>query len=97
MFDIVEGSFIWNAEKERLNRERHGVDFRTAIRAFGDPARLIMKDEEHSAKEARFFCIGRLDQGILTVRFTYRAEMIRIIGAGYWRKGKSHYETQTRS
>ncbi len=30
--------------------------------------------------------------GILTVRFTYRGETIRILGAGYWRKGKRIYE-----
>lgn len=30
--------------------------------------------------------------GILTVRFTYRGSVIRIFGAGYWRKGKAIYE-----
>ena len=34
--------------------------------------------------------------GILTVRFTYRNQRIRIIGAGYWRRGKKIYE-QTNS
>jgi hypothetical protein len=28
----------------------------------------------------------------MTVRFTYRSEVIRIFGAGYWRKGKQIYE-----
>ena len=32
--------------------------------------------------------------GILTVRFTYRAGVIRIIVAGYWRKGKQIYERE---
>ncbi|MEI7674811.1 MAG: BrnT family toxin, partial [bacterium] len=30
--------------------------------------------------------------GIATVRFTKRNSHIRIIGAGYWRKGKNIYE-----
>jgi hypothetical protein len=30
----------------------------------------------------------------MTVRFTWRAGRIRIIGAGYWRKGKKIYEQQ---
>lgn len=30
----------------------------------------------------------------MTVRFTYREESIRIIGAGYWRKGKKIYEQE---
>jgi hypothetical protein len=36
----------------------------------------------------------RAGEGILTVRFTYRREVIRIIGAGYWRKGREIYERE---
>jgi uncharacterized protein len=35
-----------------------------------------------------------MGEGILTVRFTYQDEVIRIIGAGYWRKGKRIYEEE---
>lgn len=35
-----------------------------------------------------------LPGGIMTVRFTYRNNKIRIIGAGYWRKGKKLYEEE---
>jgi hypothetical protein len=28
----------------------------------------------------------------LTVRFTYRGDVIRLFGAGYWRKGRRIYE-----
>jgi len=34
--------------------------------------------------------------GVLTVRFTYRNNRIRIIGAGFWRKGKDIYEKQNK-
>lgn len=44
--------------------------------------------------EARLFCIGRTERGILTVRFSYRGETIRIIGAGHWRKGRKTYEKE---
>ena len=49
-------------------------------------------------KEQMFYCFGsnREGTGILTVRFTYRNQRIRIIGAGYWRRGKKIYE-QTNS
>jgi hypothetical protein len=30
----------------------------------------------------------------MTVRFTYGKSKIRIIGAGYWRKGKKIYEKE---
>lgn len=56
------------------------------------PQRVIAKDETHSQTEERFYCFGEVDGGVLAVRFTYRASVIRIIGAGYWRKGKTIYE-----
>jgi hypothetical protein len=37
---------------------------------------------------------GRVDEGIMAVRFTYRGHIIRIFGAGYWRKGRKIYEDQ---
>lgn len=39
----------------------------------------------------RYYCIGKVEVGIMPVRFTYRKNKIRIIGAGYWRKGKDIY------
>lgn len=62
--------------------------------AFADPKRVIAQDTAHSAKERRYFCFGRVGEGILTVRFTYRAGVVRIFGAGYWRKGKVIYERE---
>jgi len=57
-----------------------------------DPKREIYVDSEHSKQEERFFCVGKVANRVMTVRFTYRQEIIRIIGAGYWRKGKGYYE-----
>lgn len=89
-------SFIWDFDKELVNIDKHGVDFVTAARAFKDPKRKIYIDSKHSKKEERFFCIGKVDDEVLTVRFTYRADKIRIIGAGYWRKGERYYEKKTK-
>ena len=53
------------------------------------PAKFDLSSmQAHSGEEPRLLCIGRTERGILTVRFTYRGETIRIIGAGYWRKGR---------
>jgi uncharacterized DUF497 family protein len=77
-----------------LNRRKHGVGFERAQHAFLDPNRVIAEDLGHSAKEQRYFCFGFVDSGVLTVRFTFRGERIRIIGAGHWRKGKAIYEQE---
>ena len=68
------------------------VDFATAQLAFGDRKRVIA--ERHSSREKRCFCFGQVGGGVLTVRFTYRAGVIRIIGAGYWRKGRQVYDRE---
>jgi uncharacterized protein len=86
--------FEWDSAKDKHNQQKHGVPFAVAQYAFGDPARVILFDEGHSGAEQRFYCLGMVGGGILTVRFTYRDRVIRIFGAGYWRKGKKLYEEQ---
>lgn len=86
--------FEWDESKDKDNQKKHEVSFSVAQYAFLDPQRVIVEDLAHSAGEDRFYCIGRVGEGIMTVRFTYRAAVIRIIGAGYWRKGRKIYEEQ---
>jgi uncharacterized DUF497 family protein len=86
--------FEWDAVKDAENRGKHGVAVSLAQYAFADPRRVIAEDRAHSETEQRYFCFGEVEDGILTVRFTYRGGVIRIIGAGYWRKGKEIYERE---
>ena len=86
--------FDWDPEKDAENQRKHGVSFGRAQYAFADPKRVIAKDVSHSQTEDRYYCFGEVDGGVPTVRFTYRASVIRIIGAGYWRKGKATYERE---
>ena len=88
------GNFIWNIEKEKSNIDKHKVDFITASEAFFDKNQIIVIDEKHSSKEKRYFCLGKVNSKIITVRFTYRNNLIRIYGAGYWRKGRALYEKE---
>jgi len=90
--EVKRSSFVWDSVKELTNVVKHSVDFSTAARVFKDPNRKIYTDAKHGKKEERFFCIGKVDNRTLTVRFTYRQRRIRIIGAGYWRKGARYYE-----
>lgn len=91
---MAKTEFEWDAEKDALNQEKHGVSFALAQYAFADLRRVIAKDDTHSQSEERFYCFGEVDGGVLTVRFTYRVATIRIIGAGYWRKGKAIYDRE---
>jgi len=88
--------FEWDSAKDELNQNKHGVSFAMAQLAFLDLNRVILEDLEHSDDEKRFYCLGRVSDGIMTVRFTYRNNKIRIIGAGYWRKGKKIYEEENK-
>jgi uncharacterized DUF497 family protein len=93
---VIKSHFDWDEDKDAENQAKHGVSFSLAQRAFLDPKRVIMKDMTHSHAEERYYCVGRVEDGIVTVRFTYRESLIRIIGAGYWRKGRKIYEKQNR-
>ena len=95
MTEKQSGSFVWDLAKERINFEKHGIDFAMASKAFVDPKRKIYRDARHSADEERFFCIGRVGDEIVTVRFTFRGEKIRVIGAGRWRGGRRRYEKES--
>ena len=91
----MRAEFDWDPLKDAENRRKHGVSFAQAQQAFLDPQRLIAQDLRHSQLESRFYCFGRVGYRVMTVRFTYRGAVIRIIGAGYWRRGRRVYETQS--
>jgi len=86
--------FEWDPGKDRENQKKHGVSFGEAQFAFADPNRVIAEDLSHSDIAPRYFCFGKVGDGVLTVRFTYRARVIRIFGAGYWRRGRVIYERE---
>ena len=72
--------FEWDPNKDRLNRQKHGVAFADTFAVFEDPNALTEDDEEH--EEDRYVtmgmdCFGRL----LVVVYTWRDENIRIISA----------------
>lgn len=88
----MHDSFEWDEQKNQENQLKHGVSVEEAEGAFADIHRLILRDKKHStAQEQRYFCIGRVKGGILTVRFTRRAHKIRIFGAGFWREYRELY------
>ena len=91
---MKEPDFEWDDFKNAQNMEKHGVSFYEAQYAFADSQRVIIEYLDHGWDENRFFCFCKVKDGIMTVRFTDREGIIRIIGAGYWRKGKKIYEKE---
>ena len=85
--------FDWDENKNKLNIQKHGVDFRYAIYVFSDPFQLNRPDDEHSEDEERWIILGKnLNDNLLLVVHTFRHEnVIRIISA---RKATRHEQTQ---
>ncbi len=75
--------FEWDDEKERLNIEKHGIDFSTAALVFGDENRIEKYDTLHSADEDRYITIGQINgiAVVVMVVYTEREPAIRIISA----------------
>ena len=86
--------FEWDDNKNLINITKHGISFQDAIKAFEDTKRKILFNGKHSLEEKRFYCLGKVDVRVLTVRFTVRGQKMRIIGAGFWREGKKNYEKE---
>jgi uncharacterized protein len=71
---------------------KHKVNFTEAVESFLDPHGFQLVDSKHSAKETRYYWVGRILTGrVLTTRFTKRGETIRIIGSAEWRKFRRLY------
>lgn len=85
-------TFEWDHKKNEANIKKHGISFYEAQRAFLDPNRIIAEDVEHSKSEKRHYCFGKVEDAVMTVRFVYKGNKVRIFGAGYWRAGRKIYE-----
>lgn len=72
--------FEWNEEKNRINQQKHGISFETAMMVFNDDDRIEIYDFEHSVDEDRYNTIGKVDD-VLFVVYTERKENIRLISA----------------
>jgi uncharacterized DUF497 family protein len=79
-------AFEWDARKNALNIEKHGIDFDTARLIFDGPV-LEMMDERFDSGEKRVIAIGSVENRELVVVYTDRGEARRIISA---RRAHSH-------
>ena len=76
--------FEWDEDKEKKNIRKHGIDFETALKVFGDDERIEYLDDNHSTQgEYRYATIGMIYDAlfVVTVFYTERTGAIRIISA----------------
>jgi uncharacterized DUF497 family protein len=73
--------FEWDPAKAVANQRKHGISFGRAQGVFEDPQHLEEDANETSYGERRSKAVGRLDNVMITVIFTYRHGRRRIISA----------------
>ena len=81
IFPDVEG-FQWDEGNSSKNWARHGIRQTEAEQIFVNRPVVVSGDVAHSGTEARYFSFGRTDGGrLLTVVFTVRGQLLRVISA----------------
>ena len=73
--------FHWDDEKNRINRAKHGWDFREAAQVFRDPLSFEAEDRTVNYGERRYKVIGYAGDKLVTVVFTERDGAVRLISA----------------
>lgn len=71
--------FEWDEQKRRSNIEKHGLDFITAAEIFD--GRPIVTVQSTSLEEERFLTVGNVNNRFMTVVWTWRGDVIRLISA----------------
>jgi uncharacterized DUF497 family protein len=95
-FEAIEG-FHWDDVKVDKNRIMYKIENWECEQVFFNTPLLIIGDPRHSDTEERRATFGHTDEGrLLTVVFTKRGDLIRIISArDMSRKERKFYEENT--
>jgi uncharacterized DUF497 family protein len=76
--------FAWDEQKNRRNRNKHGIWFEEAQTVFDDPLAQLFDDPEHSDQEERFILLGvsSAERTLVVVHaYVETNSLIRIISA----------------
>lgn len=77
--------FEWDENKNRINIEKHGIDFDDAISIFEENP--VVRPSK-CAEEQRYLAVGELRGRRITVVFTIRGDAVRVISARRARKNE---------
>ncbi len=69
--------FDFDAGKNQLNKQKHGIDFFEAQQLWEDPYRLVIP--ARSLDEERWVIIGKIEANYWSAIYTIRNNVIRII------------------
>ena len=88
-------SFEWHEEKREINLQRHGIDFIDAKEIWAGPV-LEAASPQKQHGEDRFLAIGKVQGICITVVFTWRGNIRRLISARKARRyERENYEQAT--
>ena len=76
--------FEWDERKNRRNKDKHGIDFETAMKLWNDKNRIEIQTP--FPIENRSILIGKIDKKLWSAIFTLRSNSIRIISVRRARK-----------
>ncbi len=83
--------FEFDPNKNKKNKEKHGIDFIEAQKLWEDPYRIEIPAK--NLDEPRYLLIGKINDKYWAAIFTYRKNKIRIISVRRARKNeKEIYE-----
>jgi uncharacterized DUF497 family protein len=77
----MNDDFEWDEVKAAENYAKHGVSFEMATEVFKDPFAIERLDDREDYGEDRYVLIGMAEGALLTVVYTERHGVIRIISA----------------
>ena len=73
--------FEWDENKNKKNKEKHGISFEEAKEVFKDEDRVEYQDFRRDYGEERWKVIGQIFGAIITVIYTIRKTAKRLISA----------------
>ncbi len=84
--------FEWDEEKRESNLAKHGIDFDRAILLWD--GRGFIEWQSTQSEEERWLRTGTIDERFMTVIWTSRGEIVRIVSARRARDGekRKYYE-----
>ena len=83
-------TFEWDTKKQKVNIEKHGIDFVDAAKVFDDISR-IETTVIHKSGGKRHISIGMVNKITLLVVYTLTNKFIRLISAQRASKNERYY------